>query len=197
MGDVAVITEPAVEPVDLTEIKRHLNIDSGFTLDDTWFNTNIGVVRRYVERQAGLIFRLTTLEYRLDAWPSDRLIDLPAGVADSVTHVNHVLDGASTETTFAASNYETSLGLRPSQIRIKEGSSLPALSRDAIRPLRIRFVAGYDGIAAVPTEMKLGLMMAIGHRYRDREGTMTGLPPGVMDMLRHHARPEERYEWLC
>lgn len=185
---VKIITAPAVEPLDLAQVKPYLRNPEG---QDDVIDSFISAARRHVEKKVGRSLITQTLEFVADAWP-EASFDIPRGPLQSVTSIKWK-DDAAVESTVAAADYIVNIDdERNGFIHLASAASWPSGSLYASSPIRVRYVAGYgaDG-TAVPDEMRLAMLMLIASWYRNREAVLIGstslaavpMPMGVQDLI--------------
>jgi uncharacterized phiE125 gp8 family phage protein len=163
------ITAPAEEPVTLAEAKLHLRVDH--TADDALITALIAAAREFAEHQTERAFVTQTWELALDAFPAD-VFKLPRAPLASVTSIKYD-DAAGAEQTLSAAAYYVDTHSVPGEIVPAYGTSWPdALA--AANAVRVRYVAGYGGAAAVPAGIKQWMLVRIGSLYQRREEVAAG-----------------------
>lgn len=182
---------PAVEPVNLTEAKLHLRVDTED--DDAVIMQLIQTARVDVETISLHKLITQTWDYYLDGFPGCSVIEMPYPPLQSVTAIYYYPDG-STEQTFAAANYTVDAVSEPGKIYLKTptGGGSGSWPADALIPyngVKIRFVCGYGlGAANVDPRAIQAMKLLIGHYYENREAVFMGrtnptlLPQGVYDL---------------
>jgi len=179
-------SDPAAEPLSLTEAKAHLRVD--FSDDDTLITALIKSARQAVEQATSRSLITQTWQLTLDTFPSTGAIRLPMGPVQSVTSVNSY-DEDDTETLFAATNY-----------LVDTAGDRLALNLDAVWPSDLRpynagvitYVTGYGNASTdVPDDLILATRMLVGHYYENREAvgaSMSTLPLGAQALLQPYVR---------
>lgn len=165
------ITDPAEEPVSLTEAKAHLRVD--IDDDDTFIASLITAAREYVEGAAHRAFVTQTWRLNLDEWPGDDEIELPRPPLQSVTSITYK-DSDGTTTTWSSSEYEVDTDSEPGRVKLAYGYSWPSATLAATNPIKITFVAGYGDAEDVPQKWKQAILLLLGHWYENREATIAG-----------------------
>lgn len=184
-----VITEPASEPVTLTEAKAHLNIDH--TDEDTYITTLIGVARETAEGRQWRTLLATTREQTLHCFPNGPIV-LEYPPLQSVTSVKYI-DNAGVQQTWAADQYVVDTDSIYGQIVPAYNVSYPA-TRNERNAVRIRYVAGYADADAVPAMTKHAMKLMIANWYEHREtvvvGTIVAKIPDAIDLclFKNHAK---------
>lgn len=192
-------TEPASEPVTLTEAKAHLRIDG--TAEDTLVTSLIKVARvwaeEYLDRtlcytqwtlrtdsfygpvgspaQFGLRADGNNIEGRQGTVPNLD-VELPkppmvnVGTYTSVL-VSYTPAVSGTTATLSATDYRVDRTQTPGAVRPLYGSTWPSHLVDQ-NSVTITWWAGYssDG-TSVPATIKAALLMLIAHLWRNREGS--------------------------
>lgn len=193
---VRVVTEPSAEPLTLTEVKRHLVVDSDFTTDDTYITALIPVARRYAENYTRRAFVQRTLELILPNF-SGYEIYLPQPPLQSITSIKYLdLDGVLQ--TIAASEYQVDIYREPGRVKPAYLESWPTVVRGDYNAVQIRYIAGYqpsgspnsdaDYAANIPDTLKQWMQVRIAQMYELRVPIVTGtivatLPRDFVDGL--------------
>lgn len=167
-------TQPAVEPVTLTEAKAHLRVDTSD--DDTYIGTLVTAARQWVEEYLDRTLVNTQWTMRLDAFPHE--IELPrppiasSGTVTAVT-LTYTLGDDST-TTLAASEYRVDRQSTPGVVRQLRAGSWPA-NLDDYNAVAVTWWAGYGATgASVPAAIRHAILMLVGHWYEMRSSVLTG-----------------------
>jgi len=116
-----------------------------------------------------------------------RPIKLPRPPWQATNYIKYY-DNSGVLTTWSSSNYETAGYKEPAEIWPAYGKVWPT---PRVKPgaVLVGFDCGYgDGFASVPTLLKHGMLMLIGHWYMNREAVVTGiiateLPIGVKSIF--------------
>ena len=178
MREIYVVTGPAEEPVSVEEAKTHLRIDQGD--EDVWLDTAVRAVRERVERVTGRTLVTQTLEVTGDGWPAGPVLVLPRPPLVSVVSIKYT-DAAGVEATLASDDYYVDTRSTPGRVVLKAGKSWPGTALREANGVGVRFVAGYGATrAAVPAEIRAGMLLALGELYENRENTA---PPGGLSTI--------------
>lgn len=163
------LTAPALEPVTLTEAKRHANVVASD--DDTFLTALIQAARELVEIDTSRALINQTWELELgDWWTGGLEVARPPLV--SVTHVKYY-DADDVLQTLPATHYDVDTRRQPGVIWWDEDHTAPTLSDEA-NPVLVTYVAGYgSAAAAVPQRAKQAILLLVGHWYRCREAVGT------------------------
>lgn len=175
-----VVTEPAAEPITLTEAKAHLRVDH--TLDDTLITALIVVARKYAEKYTRRAFIQQTMELTLPCF-TDTVIQLPCPPLQSITHVKYI-DADGVLQTVDSADYQADTYRSPGLIKPAYLESWPSLTRNDFNMVQIRYVAGYptsgspisdiDYAANVPEPIKQWIKIRVATLYEFREAIVTG-----------------------
>jgi uncharacterized phiE125 gp8 family phage protein len=168
-----VTTEPASEPVTLAEACSHLRINTGD--DDTYINRLIKSARQYVEDTIlGRSLITQTRDAYLDEFPTDRFIELPGPILQSVTSVKYT-DSDGVEATMSAADYLVDTVSEPGRIVLKTDEIWPSFTPEVANAVTIRYVCGYgDTEVDVPEPIRQAILILIGHQYESRELFIVG-----------------------
>jgi uncharacterized phiE125 gp8 family phage protein len=168
---IKTITAPTDEPIDSTEVKRHIAVD---TADfDTLINDYIKAARMYIEAKTGRQICTATYDLITDRLPAGRnVINVPKGELQSVTHIKYIdTDGA--QQTLSSSKYKVSDSREPAIIQPAYDEVWP-VSRREIDAVEIRFVCGYGDSDVTPEGIKQAALMLVAHWFENREAVIVG-----------------------
>jgi uncharacterized phiE125 gp8 family phage protein len=192
---IKTITAATDEPIDSTEVKKHIAIDSTETIFDTQINDFIKAARMYIEAETGRQICTATYDLIVDRFPAGRVaINIPKGQLQSITHIKYI-DTDGVQTTLAGSKYKVSDSREPAIIQPAFNEVWPT-SRREIDAVEIRFVCGYGDSTATPEGIKQAALLLVGNYFANREpvviGTITAsLPLSVNSILAHYKIGEE------
>jgi len=194
------VTAPTIEPLTLSQVKRHcrVSIDDD---DDLVTEDLIPAVRDRCELVTGRQLVEATWDLRLDSFPCDGTIDVPKPPLIAVVSVTYI-DTAGATQTWAANQYQVDL---PSGARSARGRIAPAYgviwpsTRVQLNAVTVRFRAGYvptTGIGTpdrtlVPALLRQALSRDAASLYAFREDLMAD--PRVTQVLPVPERAQQVY----
>jgi len=166
------ITEPAEEPVTLTEAKAQLRLTTSD--ENTLISTLITVARQMAEQSAKCSLITQTWEAHYPEWKE--CFVLPNGPVSSITSVKYWADSSGTTTMSSNSYVFTSAG---SLLEPAYGTTWPAHIQKQY-PIIVRYVAGYGAAAAVKSCAKQYILAMVSAMYHNRESlspeTLSAVP---------------------
>lgn len=173
-----VVTAPAAEPVELSEIKDHLRIDHSD--HDTMLNGLIQASREWIEQVLGraLVEQTRAVKYRY--WPTSGQFVLPYPPIQSVDSLKYTgTDG--TEYTFSSDNYSVVTSRDPGLLVLGYSKVWPStvLHHDQY-PIEIQYVCGYAATSDSPPDYQANVPEAIKNVIK-------------LDVERRYDRPPEKY----
>ena len=169
---VSEVTAPAAEPLQVSEVRRHLALDDSYY--DDYISSLIEVTRAKVQAHTHRQLVTATYDAKLDALPAgQQTLALPYGSLQSVTSITYT-DTAGDSQTFSSSDYDVSTAREPGTISPAYGKTWPA-ARVQQEAATVRFVCGYGAAGAVPQAIKQAMLLLIGHYFNNREQTITGV----------------------
>lgn len=165
---------PASSPVTLADAKAHCRVLHSD--DDDYLTALVTAATAYIDGPTGILGRcLLTQTWRVDLADWTDPIHLPVDPVVSITVA--YTDSAGAAQTLAGSAYTltAATGERPA-IWLKAGTQWPALA-DEPYPVRITAVCG---AATCPPDIRVALLMLVGHWYANRmpatAGAMVDVP---------------------
>lgn len=139
-----VVTEPAIEPLSLNEVKQALKITT--TANDAHLAGLIIAARRQVEKDlADACLVPTVVDTWLDRAPQGRALEIPRWPLQSVASVKSY-DQDDVETTLAADTYLVDTVSRPGRLILNYDASWPS----SLRPYKsivVRHTSGFGSAA--------------------------------------------------
>ena len=181
-------TQPAVEPVSVSEAKQHLRVDTSD--DDSYIAALITAARQWAEEYLDRTLVFTQWVMRLDTFPHE--IELPrppaatSGTATSMT-VTYTLNDSQETTTLSASSYRVDRNSTPGVVRNLYGQSWPSHLVDQ-NSVSVTWWGGYGAAGSdVPAAIRHAILMHVAHLYERRlaADTMASneVPFGVKALL--------------
>lgn len=165
---LTLITPPAVEPVSLAEMKKHLGVDHSD--DDDYIGMLIAAARSTIDGREGWLGRTLitqTWDYILDTFPSAEIY-LPLLPVQQVENVAYVDSNGDTQSV-AAGDYMLDTASYQHWLFPMSGFAWPA-TLGGINNVTIRLKAGYgDNGANVPAPIRAAIMLMTAEMYERRE----------------------------
>lgn len=183
MFGLTVVTEPASEPLELSEVLEHLRYPH------TSENIYIGKVlipaaRKYVEKATGHALITQTVRLTRDyfpGWSEGYMFRLPKPPLQSLTPTVGdpdlgitYTDAAGVVQTVDPATYAVDPSSMPGRIALADGELWPTDAIEQIASVKVRYVAGYGLAKDVPETFKVAMLQLIGHWFVNREAVLTG-----------------------
>lgn len=184
------VTPPSEMPVSLAEAKVHLRVDH--TDEDGLITSLVKAATSHLDGYNGVLGRgIVTQTWRqdFDAFPGRTLrLPLPATSISSIK----VRSSAGTLSTVASEAYALKQDELGSYVRFDDDYSSPSDLAQSNAVL-VEFVAGYGAAAAVPYELKVAILLLVGHWFVNRTAVVTGtiatdIPMAVSMLVESHRR---------
>ena len=197
-----VSTAKVESPITLEEIKDHLQIARGETVEDETLKglraASIEMVQNYTGR------KLMTQEWKIfyDDWPYEKYMELPFTPLSSSgmqsTGIKYT-NSTSGSTDFGSTAWSIDYVSEPPRIVLEPDESWPTDILHSNNPIEIEAQFGYAASSDVPQSIKHAMFLMIGHWYENRENTVyTGgvgqiqeIPSGAKSLLEQY-----RVEWF-
>lgn len=176
------LTDPAVEPVTLDEMKAHLRLTTAD--EDETLEGFVKAARLHVEQSTRRALIQQQWRIYLDGWPVSRIVKLPVSPVISVDEVT-VFDPDGNPSALSGEDYRLDRSARPERLRIRLGAGLPASQMTAAE---VDFTAGYGLLPeAVPQDCRQAIRLLAAHWFERREAggdaAMMSLPHGLDRLL--------------
>lgn len=178
-----VVSAAANTAVALSVIKSHLNVEAGFTDDDTLITAYLEAGEAHIQSVTNRQLITQTMVYYWDRPPGARWLILPDGACQSVTHVKY-RDENEAEQTLSSGDYTVDitddLGGR---IVLNENVSWPTVSPLGAA-LWVQAVVGYgDDPDDVPAVVRAAIMRHVSDAYEHRGDNILGRSVHKMQRL--------------
>ncbi len=168
------LSQPAAEPLSLTEAKLHLRVDADLTDDDTLISALIVAARQQAEHRTGRALVSQQWRLGLDQFPDDSL-ELPKPKLVSVESITY-LDGDGSRQTISAADYEVITDELLGRVVPAYGKTWPTSIRSRPGCVQVSYTCGYGAAADVPQSIKAWMLLAIATWYENREALTAGQP---------------------
>lgn len=152
-----IVITPGAQPLTLQDVKDHLGVND--FASDTRIDTCISQAKEYAEWYLSRTLMPTTLEIRLDAFPSE--IELPMAPVSSITSITYIDTSGNLQTVSPTAYNLDNFHVVP-YIRPIFGGVWPS-TRAERNAVRVRYVAGYADAASIPESIRAALFLLVGH----------------------------------
>lgn len=182
-----VTTQPATEPITLTDVKNHLKID--YTDDDDLLAVIIQAVREFVESYTGRALMTKTVQEYFDMFPCSTDTNPRGGIEirfaplQSLTFVKYKDSDGTEQTLTVNTDYTLDNISEPPRIFPSYGKSWPT-TRDEPNAVWIEYVGGYSAASDVPAVIKQCILLMIAKMYEQREDSVKNLPTHAEYLLK-------------
>jgi uncharacterized phiE125 gp8 family phage protein len=197
-ASLRIVTEPAVEPVDLDTVKRHCRVDSDYDdlLLTSYAITARSMAEQYLNRalitqeltlsimQSPPPMALPMVPQALVVWPLNwpgyvsRPISIPRARCQGVTEV--LFGDIENMQPATSDQYSLNLDTEPATITLHP-TLMPMFPSQS---MRITFMAGYgDDADTVPAMIKHGIMMLTASLYENRGDVAVDVPQAIWNVL--------------
>ncbi|MEL6289397.1 MAG: hypothetical protein AAFQ42_05035 [Pseudomonadota bacterium] len=181
-----IVSPPAIEPVSVPEVRRHLKLDS--VADDDLIAGLITSARQHLEMILGQAFITQQWRDVRDGWPAARTpVLLARGPLRSLDAVR-VIDADGVAEVIAAENYLVDPISSPARLVCASGEAWPRPGR-TLNGIEIDFTAGFGSLADdVPGPLRQALLLLVTAWYEARHPVdftpdMSGLPTPVAGLI--------------
>ena len=162
-------TDPAVEPVSVSEAKAHLRVDTDD--DDTYIETLITAARQWAETYLDRSLVYTQWEMKLDLFPWEIEMPRPPMAQEGTTtavSITYTLNESLGTATLSTSEYRVDRASTPGVARTNYGGSWPSHLADQ-NSVTVTWWGGYGSSGSdVPAAIRHAILMHVGHLYERR-----------------------------
>jgi len=176
------LTDPAVEPVSVEEMRAHLRLND--SAEDGSLLGFLKAARTHIEQATRRALISQSWRLYLDGWPAGRVVRLPVSPVQSVDQITlYDTDGNASQ--LAPADWQLDRSAQPERVKIRLGAGL---ANSAMMAAEIDFTAGFGASAAmVPEDFRQAVRLLAGHWFEHREaGTdlaVASLPQGLDRLL--------------
>jgi len=168
------VTDPATEPLTLTETKNHLRVEHDD--EDTLIATCIQAAREYAEEYLDQTLITTEWQMTLDKFPTN--IELPRPPAMTTASYDDVSlsynDDNGNIVTLSTSDYRVDNKAIPAVLRPNYAGSWPSYRAD-YNSITVTWWAGYGTSGtSVPRRLRHAMLMLVTHLYENRSSVLVG-----------------------
>lgn len=179
--NLTLIIPPAVEPLELEEVKKYLKVDDiTDDLEDAYISGLITVAREYCEEYQHRAYITQTWKLALSEFPcatddtvndyeTDNIIEIPKGNLQKINSFTYKdIYGNVTALTENIDYIVSSRGIL-GRVCPPYGTIFPYMPLYPLDPIVINFTCGYgDDGSKVPTKVKQAMYLLISHWYDNR-----------------------------
>ena len=171
-------TQPAVEPVTLSEAKAHLRVDT--TADDAYISSLISAAREWCEQYLDRSLVHTQWVMRFDKFPPDGTMDIElprppmatAGTATAVALTFTYENG--TTATYSTASYRVDRNGVPGTVKTLYGQTWPPHLQDD-NAISVTWWGGYGASGtSVPAAIRHAMLMLVCFWYENRSTVLVG-----------------------
>ena len=171
-------TQPAVEPVTLSEAKAHLRVDT--TADDAYISSLISAAREWCEQYLDRSLVHTQWVLRFDKVPPDGTMDIElprppmatAGTATAVALTFTYENG--TTATYSTASYRVDRNGVPGTVKTLYGQTWPPHLQDD-NAISVTWWGGYGASGtSVPAAIRHAMLMLVCFWYENRSTVLVG-----------------------
>ena len=175
-----ITSEPATEPVTITEAREHLRNEDLSGVDDDYVNSLIVAARRFCEGYTNRVFITQTWRQNENQWRNP--IQLKVNPVVSVSSLKYIDSNETQQTiTDSTDNYQKDLNSDVAKIYDGLVNSFPAIG-SSINPIEIITICGYGAASDVPDDIKHAIKLMISQFYEFREGVNVPLNSATSDI---------------
>ena len=167
MLKVELLSDSAVEPVNVAELRAHLRVSDN--LEDAVMAAMLTAARKSVEQILRRALISQTWKLYLDDFPDNDRIKLPFPPLASVTNVKYYNQDAAL-TTLSTAYYQVDSKKTPGEVVLKGDASWPLVELDKVNAVEVEFVAGYGSTpSSVPNPIRIAILHLASHWFENRE----------------------------
>ena len=158
-----VVTPPALEPLSLQQVKKHLEISSSDDAHDSHLFDLLRTAREQWEHDTDSA--IATQQLRLNLCEFPECIELPTRPIQSLQSIKYY-DSGNVQQTLSSTVY--SLDSLSRRVRLRYLEIWPA-TVDRWDAIEVNFTAGYSAPFLVPMVAKQAMLLLIGYYFENRD----------------------------
>ena len=159
-----ITSQPAIEPITLSEAREHLR-NEGLTADDDYLTTLITVSRKWVENYTSRALITQTWKQSWDFVPMCGTFELAMNPVQSISAFTYVDENGDTQN---YSTYQTDLQSDVARLVPNVSTTFPSTELGLVNAINITFICGYgDDAEDVPMDIRHAIKILIGYFYDD------------------------------
>jgi uncharacterized phiE125 gp8 family phage protein len=174
MWSEKLVTDAAVEPIDLDTARLHVRVDH--TASDARLTSLITAARQWCENHTGVAFLPQQWDFYLQEWPrnpADRIY-LPRATVRTVDQFEITLSDETTQTV-SSTLYKVDTAGTPGCVALRYACIWPSVVLSTLNGIRVRYTCGsWDAPADVPETLKAAMLLLVGHWYEHPEAVTLG-----------------------
>ena len=178
MIKTSLVTSATGYPVELEDIKTHLRLDLGYTIEDDYLITLRSAAISKVESMTNRKMMKQTHKAYYNDWAESDYMELPYSPLISIPSSGVVYKNSTgNSTTFASTEWSADIRSTPGRLSLDStgGMDWPTATLHDVNPISIEFTCGYSTVASgVPARLKQAVLMLISHWYEFREPYIVG-----------------------
>ena len=183
------VTTATDDAITLEEIKDHLRIERGETIDDEYLERLRDVATEHVQDLTGLkLITSVWYSYRND-WPDNDHFDLPFAPLQSVASTGITYTPSSGGSLkFSSTEWQQDSVSIPPRVVLRYDDDWPSEQLDINNPIRVKATYGYTTSGKIPASLKHAMLLMIGNWFEHRESIVMGVSPAeipryIMSMI--------------
>lgn len=167
-----IVTQPALEPISLTEAREHLR-NEGLTADDDYLSTLITTARQYIENYLNRALIEQTWLQSWDCIPEYGIFEVALNPLISITSFKYYDENGTLQD---YSTYQTDTQSDKAILKPNVNTNFPSIQTGRVNPIQLTFKCGYgDEATDVPMAIKHAIKIMIAYLYdENRSGVNQG-----------------------
>lgn len=187
MDRATTVSEPAAEPISLSEAKKHLEIAQSDDAHDQHLASLIVAAREKLERDASTVTTNRSVVEKMEAFPDGVAWQLSRRPVSAITHIKYY-NTSNSLTTISSADYSLDTDRR--MVHIGRLVSLPSVY-DRWDAVQITYTAGYGAdSSAVPEIYKQLCKLLVENWFEDRYKDTGKLVECYENLIRPYARAD-------
>lgn len=203
-----IVARPKAEPLTVDEVMDHCRVpdvdDKTTAREKVYLRSLIRASRELTEGLCGISIMPQQWKLTLDQFPDnpDQEICLPRGPVTGIDSFTY-RDVNDQQQTLASNNYQLDGATMPARLRPAWSKYWPSTSSNDLAAIAITYSTGFTTSSEgarekVPEQLRLAMLLLIGHWYEHRETAILGSVPREIPMaygtlINEHRAPNADY----